>query len=186
MKTTEIYVNDEYFYNGKEENNAVAHWHKGWLEPNGNMGIKEGHMEIYNMKNIMDGYDIQQPAVILHELAHLYQWRHGLRGSDVDQLFGEVYKKATKDGKYDNVKHWVGSTVKHYATTNYTEYFAECTEAFFSSDKFRNDMYPFNRAELKEFDKDGYDLVAKMFHIEDPDQYFACLNKTDECKSKKG
>jgi len=59
MKTTEIYVNDEYFYNGKEENNAVAHWHKGWLEPNGNMGIKEGHMEIYNMKNIMDGYDIQ-------------------------------------------------------------------------------------------------------------------------------
>lgn len=146
MKTTEIFVNDEYFYDGKEASNAVAHWHTGWLEANGNMGIKEGHMEIYNMKNIMDGYDIQQPAVILHELAHLYQWRHGLRGSDVGQLFNEVYQKATKDGKYDNVKHWVGSTVKHYATTNYTEYFAECTEAFFSSDKFRNDMYPFNRA----------------------------------------
>merc|ERR1711976_693445 len=178
---TEIFVNDKYNYNGKEENNAVAHWHRGWLEANGNLAIKEGHMEIY-MKNIMDGYDPQQPAVILHELAHLYEWRHGTRGSEARPILEKTYKKAIKDGKYDNVRHWVGSMTKHYATTNHHEYFAECTEAFFSSDKFRNDMYPFNRAELKEFDKDGYDLIAKMFGIEDPDQYFACLEQTDECK----
>lgn len=70
------------------------------------------------------------------------------------------------DGKYNSVKHWVGSTVKHYATTNFNEYFAECVEAFFSSEKFRNDMYPFNRQQLKEFDRDGFDMVAKIFKID--------------------
>lgn len=75
------------------------------------------------------------------------------------------------DGKFDSVKHWVGSDTKHYAKTNPHEYFAESVEAFFSSNKFRNDMYPFVHSELREFDRDGYDMVAKVFEI-DADNYY--------------
>lgn len=89
------------------------------------------------------------------------------------------------DGKYDQVEHFYVYETKHYAATNYTEYLAETAEAFFSSDKFRNGFYPFNRAQLKEFDPDGYELVANLFGIEDVDQYFACLEGTDECESNK-
>jgi len=99
-------------------------------------------------------------------MAHAWQWRQGHWGSEINPVIKEYYNKAMEDGKYNSVKHWVGSTVKHYATTNYTEYFAECVEAFFSSSKFRNDMYPFNREELREFDKDGFDMVAKIFKVD--------------------
>ena len=36
-------------------------------------------------------------------------------------------------GKYDKVKHIGGRKMEHYCKTNYMEYFAECSEAFFSS-----------------------------------------------------
>jgi len=62
---------------------------------------------------------------------------------------------------------------KHYATTNHVEYFAETVEAFFSSNIFRNDMFPFYRSELKDFDRDGFDMVAKVFEIDDPEAYFS-------------
>jgi len=86
--------------------------------------------------------------------------------------------------KYDSIENYWGNMTKHYGTTNSREYFAECTEAFFSQGKYKNDLYPFIREELKEFDIDGYNMVAKLFGIDDPDQYFACLNQTDECKTK--
>lgn len=84
-----------------------------------------------------------------------------------------------KDGKYNSVNHWTGYTnnkqylQKHYATTNHIEYFAETVEAFFSSNIFRNDMFPFYRSELKDFDRDGFDMVAKVFEIDDPEAYFS-------------
>lgn len=85
---------------------------------------------------------LKHPAVVLHELAHAYH----------DQVLGfedpgilAAYKKAMADGKYENVLLYTGKTVKHYATTNHKEYFAEATEAYF----YRNDFYPFVRAELR-------------------------------------
>ncbi|MBM3867292.1 MAG: zinc-dependent peptidase, partial [Verrucomicrobia bacterium] len=49
--------------------------------------------------------------------------------------------------------------VKHYGLTNHKEYFAEATEAFF----YRNDFYPFVRAELKEHDATMHDVLAKIW-----------------------
>lgn len=43
----------------------------------------------------------------------------------------------------------------HYAATNHKEYFAECSEAYFSTRRFRNDYFPYINAELR-----GYDPVA--------------------------
>lgn len=165
MKTTDIYVNDKYYVNGELKGGAWMHWSEGWLEANGLMVEKEGHVEINSIGDILAWRD-QQPSVLLHEMAHAYHWRQGHHGQDFDPTLKETYDKAMKDGKYDSVKHWVGSTTKHYATTNPSEYFAECVEAFFSSEKFHNDMYPFNREELKEFDPDGFDMVAKVFNVD--------------------
>jgi len=87
------------------------------------------------------------PSVILHEMAHAFHWRQGHFGSELSPITSATYEKAMKDGKYDCVKHWHGSLCnKHYATTNHLEYFAETVEAYFSSDKFRNELFPFNRA----------------------------------------
>ncbi len=49
--------------------------------------------------------------------------------------------------------------MKHYGLTNHKEYFAEGTEAFF----YRNDFYPFVRAELKEHDPALQDLLIKIW-----------------------
>ena len=47
----------------------------------------------------------------------------------------------------------------HYGLTNHKEYFAEGTEAYF----YRNDFYPFVRAELKEHDPTLHDVLAKVW-----------------------
>jgi phenylalanyl-tRNA synthetase alpha subunit len=52
---------------------------------------------------------------------------------------------------------------KHYALTNKHEYFAECSEAYFSSDRFRNDYYPFTKSELIEFDPVGVEMCNRLW-----------------------
>ena len=49
--------------------------------------------------------------------------------------------------------------VKAYAMRDPKEYFAECTEAFFS----RNDFYPFNRTELQQHDPDVDALLVRLW-----------------------
>ena len=99
---------------------------------------------------------LKHPAVILHELVHAYH----------DQVLGfdeprikEAYDKAMKAGIYDEVLLYTGRKVRHYATNNHKEYFAEGTEAYF----YRNDFYPFVRAELKEHDPVLHDLLEEIW-----------------------
>ena len=49
--------------------------------------------------------------------------------------------------------------MRHYALNNDEEYFAETTEAYFG----KNDFFPFERAELKEFDPTGYALMEEVW-----------------------
>jgi dipeptidyl-peptidase-4 len=99
---------------------------------------------------------LKHPAVILHELAHAYH----------DQILGfdepgiiEAYGQAMKNGTYDKVLLYDGKIVKHYATTNHKEYFAEATEAYF----YRNDFYPFVRAELRQHDSAGFSQMERIW-----------------------
>ncbi len=99
---------------------------------------------------------LKHPAVILHELAHAYH----------DQVLGfdhlkikAAYEKAKAAGIYDSILAHTGRRVKHYGLTTPQEYFAEGTEAFF----YRNDFYPFVRAELKEHDPVLHDLLLKIW-----------------------
>ena len=48
-----------------------------------------------------------------------------------------------------------------YALTNPQEYFAECTEAYFS----RNDFYPYNREELMQHDADVAVLLEQLWDL---------------------
>ena len=70
-----------------------------------------------------------------------------------------MYEKAKAAGIYENVLLFNGKKVRHYALTNHKEYFAEATEAYF----YRNDFYPFVRAELKEHDPTLHDLLADIW-----------------------
>lgn len=99
---------------------------------------------------------LKHPAVVLHELAHGYH----------DQFLGfdnpaivSAYQAAKAAGTYENVLLYTGNRVRHYGLTDPMEYFAEGTEAFL----YRNDFYPFVRAELKEHDPALHDLLVRIW-----------------------
>ena len=99
---------------------------------------------------------LKHPAVILHELAHAYH----------DQALGfdyapvvKAYEKAKDAGLYARALLFTGANVRHYGLTNHKEFFAEGTEAYF----YRNDFYPFVRAELKEYDPRFHDLLEQIW-----------------------
>ena len=100
---------------------------------------------------------LKHPAVILHELAHGYH----------DQILGfehpeviAVFEAAKGSGSYEKVLLYTGAEVKHYGLNNHKEYFAEGTEAYF----YRNDFFPFVRAELARHDPRLHDLLKKVWH----------------------
>jgi hypothetical protein len=99
---------------------------------------------------------LKHPAVILHELAHAYHDQ--FLGFDNPEIIA-TYEKAKASGSYESVLLSTGKRVKHYGLTDHKEYFAEGTEAFF----YRNDFYPFVRAELKEHDPTLHGLLEKIW-----------------------
>lgn len=99
---------------------------------------------------------LKHPAVVLHELAHGYHDQ--VLGFDSPEIIA-AYKKAKASGTYDHVLLYTGEYVRHYGMTNHKEYFAEGTEAYF----YRNDFYPFVRAELYEHDPTLHDLLENIW-----------------------
>lgn len=99
---------------------------------------------------------LKHPAVILHELAHAFHDQVlGFDHPDVVAAFEQA--KAAKS--YDQVLLYTGEKVRHYGLSNPMEYFAEGTEAYF----YRNDFFPFVRAELKQHDATLHDLLRKVW-----------------------
>ena len=129
----------------------------GWLKSNGHDPRLAKKVHITRAAALTSRSQLlKHPAVVLHELAHAYH----------DQILGfenpeinAIWKKAMDDKLYNKVLLFNGSLVRHYATTNPKEYFAESTEAYF----YRNDFYPFVRAELKEHDPRMHDLMEKVW-----------------------
>ena len=99
---------------------------------------------------------LKHPAVILHELAHAYHDQ--ILGFDEPSVLA-AYNEAMEKGIYDKALLYNGETVKHYGATNHKEYFAESTEAYF----YRNDFYPFTRAELRLHDPAAHALMEKIW-----------------------
>ncbi len=99
---------------------------------------------------------LKHPAVILHELAHAYH--NQVLGFEEPEII-KAYDDAMKKGIYQKSLLYTGDTVKHYATTNHKEYFAEATEAYL----YHNDFYPFVRAELNQHDPAAYAIMEKIW-----------------------
>jgi dipeptidyl-peptidase-4 len=99
---------------------------------------------------------LKHPAVILHELAHAYHDQ--VLGFDHAEIIA-AFEMAEASGSYNRVLAHTGKIVRHYALSNAKEYFAEGTEAFL----YRNDFYPFVRAELQQHDPPLHDLLKVIW-----------------------
>lgn len=149
-------------YKGKR-GGAEFHPDAGWLKDNGRDPVMAKGVEFSNIP-IFEQEVNRMPNFALHELAHAYHNRI-VTGSFDNAEIKASYEHAKASGKYDRVERWRGNGKANtferaYAMTNPQEYFAECTEAFFS----RNDFFPFTRDELKQHDPAMFDLLAKLWN----------------------
>ena len=129
----------------------------GWLTERGYDPRLAKKVHITRAASLLERHHmVKHPAVILHELAHAYHDQ--VLGFDEPRIKA-AYDKAMKAGLYDEVLLYTGQKVRAYAATNHKEYFAEGTEAYF----YRNDFYPFVRAELKEHDPVLHDLLVEIW-----------------------
>ena len=138
---------------------GVYHPSSQWLRNNGYPEAWARGIQIGNAANYMSWVE-QQPAMVLHELAHA--WHHQRLGYD-DPDIQAAYTAAMESGIYDEVAYVSGGTAEAYAKTNKQEYFAELTEAWF----WRNDFYPFERDQLIEHDALGARVVEERWTVDD-------------------
>ena len=128
-----------------------------WLEENGYDPRLVKKVHIPRAEELLSRQQmLKHPAVILHELAHAYQDQ--VLSFDNPAIIA-AYDQAMKEKLYDKSLLYTGEYVKHYATTNHKEYFAESTEAYF----YHNDFYPFVRAELKQHDPRMYAVMEQVW-----------------------
>jgi hypothetical protein len=153
LRTIRIWVEEN------EPSTKCMAYHPGadWLRQHGVNPAKAGCVELANARNFLS-WTIEQPWMILHELAHAYHHKFLDQGFDNPEI-KSAFQKAKKKKQYDNVLYFNGNTKKAYALENPMEYFAEATEAYFGT----NDYYPFVRAELQKHDPDLYRLLEKIW-----------------------
>jgi hypothetical protein len=142
-------------YKFKNDGAAWYHTDKNWLINNGYSAELENSVEIKNIRNFID-WQSDQPYMLLHELAHGFE---DLFLGEMQEKLVAAYNAAVSSGKYVSVSYIRGGKQKAYALTNKTEYFAELTEAYFG----KNDYYPYNKADLAEFDSEGYKLMQEAW-----------------------
>ena len=99
---------------------------------------------------------LKHPAVVLHELAHGYHDQ--FLGFDNPEIIS-AFNQAKASGSYTNVLLYTGQRVKHYGLTDHKEYFSEGTEAYL----YRNDFFPFVRAELMEHDPTLHNVLLNIW-----------------------
>jgi dipeptidyl-peptidase-4 len=133
------------------------HPSKNWLVNHGHDPRLTKKVHITRARELLSrGQLLKHPAVVLHELAHAYHDQ--ILSFDRPDII-EAYKKAKKSGTYEKVLLYNSKKVRHYAMTDHKEYFAEGTEAYF----YRNDFYPFVRAELEEHDPEFHELLVQIW-----------------------
>jgi len=153
MQKLEIWIEREHPTLGAMQYHPSIHW----LKSHGHDPRLAKKVHITQARTLLDRQQMfKHPMVVLHELAHAYH----------DQVLGfdyppvvEAFAKAEEAGSYEEVLLYTGKYVRHYALSDHKEYFAEGTEAYF----YRNDFYPFVRAELKEHDPKLHALLEEIW-----------------------
>jgi len=141
--------------NGAEYFQKTAPTHYAHLDPR-----MASSVVIYSAENYMWLSDFWARKVLFHELAHawhLEQWPE----AQPDIL--RTYRAAKAAHLYARVIGDDGRLLEQgYAATNQLEYFAELSCMYFVGCHY----YPFNRAQLREYDPDGAALIRRMWSLE--------------------
>ncbi|MEK0445715.1 MAG: hypothetical protein RLZZ399_1036 [Verrucomicrobiota bacterium] len=133
------------------------HPSKTWLESHGHDPRLARHVHIPVARHLLSRAEmLKHPAVVLHELAHGFHDQ--ILSFDEPRILA-AFENAKRRGLYTDVLLHTGQRVRHYGLTDHKEYFAEGTESFL----YRNDFFPFVRAELKEYDPLFHDLLESIW-----------------------
>jgi hypothetical protein len=140
---------------------AEYHPAAGWLREHKRDPALAKAVEFTNVR-IFERETKRMPNFVLHELSHAYHDRvltKGFQNAEINAAF----ELAKTDKLYDRVEQRFGdgrsATVRAYAITSPQEYFAECSEAFFST----NDFFPFTRSELAKHDPAMFELLKNLW-----------------------
>lgn len=140
---------------------AEYHPGAGWLRDNKRDPAMEKGIEFTNVR-IFERETKRMPNFALHELAHAYHDRVLPQGYG-NQAIQAMYKQAKSKGLYDRVERRFGdgrtATERAYAMTTPMEYFAESSEAYFST----NDFFPFTREQLAQHDPEMFALLHTLW-----------------------
>lgn len=153
VKKTLIWVDDS-----SEKGSAWYNVSAEWLVQNGYLKEMVKGVQIINLTNYVDWTKLNQPEMLLHEMAHAYHHQVMVQGND-NQTIMNAYSTSMSSGKFNSVDYSLGGKLKAYATNNQMEFFAELTEAWFG----KNDYYPFTKDELRVFDPPSYELMNKIW-----------------------
>ena len=141
---------------------AVYHPSLDWLVENGYAEEKFESVEIPSVGKFLGRTALNQPYIILHELAHAYH--HQVLGP-FNESVTEAYNNAISLGLYRDVSFETGTGIiiapLAYAYTDEREYFAELTEAYFGW----NAYFPFIKADLEIYDPTGFDLIEAAWEL---------------------
>jgi hypothetical protein len=153
-----------FFTSGYEGIGPRAEYHPdaGWLRQNRRDPEMAQGVEFSNIL-IFPQETERMPNFALHELAHA--WHHRVLTYAQPEVKA-AFEAAQASGKYQQVerrqqKARPGKVGRAYALTNVMEYFAEGTEAFFST----NDFYPFNQQELVAYDPQLVEVLTKVWGV---------------------
>lgn len=142
---------------------AEYHPDAGWLKDHGRDPAMAKGVEFSNVR-VFAEETRRMPNFALHELAHAYHDRV-LPGGFDNLKIRRAYEQAKGRGIYDSVEQRFGDgrseMRKAYAISTPQEYFAECSEAFFST----NDFFPFTREQLRQHDPAMTDLLAELWGV---------------------
>ena len=140
---------------------AEYHWDRKWLVDHGRNPDMVHSVQITGIY-ILGRTRPTGPWVLLHELMHGYHDREV--GEEDKKAIVKAYESAMAKGLYQKVLHRRGrrgGRTRAHAATRAEEYFAENCEAYFGV----NDYYPFVRAELREYDPAIYEIIKRVFHV---------------------
>jgi hypothetical protein len=148
----------------KESHHPCMAYHPDarWLEEHDMNPKKAGGVEIANAETFL-AWTLDQPWMVLHELAHAYHHRFIPGGFDNEDI-RSAYRAAVESHTYESVLHVHGGRQPAYALKDPQEYFAEGSEAYFGT----NDFYPFVRAELRAHDPRLYKVLERLWHSPPP------------------
>lgn len=165
LQKVPLWLNPEYATPGSSPR-AEFHPNAGWLQNNGRDPAMAQAVEFTNVR-VFEAETRRMPNFTLHELAHAYHFLT-VRMSFGNLEIKAAYERAKASGKYDRVERKDAEGRSHidraYAMTTPQEYFAECTEAYFS----RNDFFPFTREELKQHDPEMFGLLERLWGVPSP------------------